>query len=212
MYESIRTGRHYAIMRDGQPVRSPLGKPYLTGYRLLADDLCEDLTRFGPPAAGEVSLVALHAAYLDYGGNVLRGQLENAVLARYDRVLDFALDRPQEPSAQAMMAAWFGPVVPHDALVAWLRAASVRQLVSMSVVADLTGSVLIGYRLLRGELPAPRLAAGVRKYGRDRGQSASELTLILEKVRRYAQVPEEAELLAGTPPDLGGDSKGIEPN
>jgi len=207
VYEAVRAGRYYVIACHGHPVRSPLGKPYATGYRLLAEDLREELDRFGLPAAGAVSLAALHASYLDYGGNVPRGQLESDLLMRYDRVLDFALDRPQERTAQAMMAAWFRPMPSRDALSAWLRSASVRELVSGVVAADVTGSVLIAFRLLRGELAAARLAAGVCKYHRNRGRGVSELASILETVRRYAQVPEERELLAGFQPRLDAPSQ-----
>jgi len=210
-YEAIRTGQYYAIVCDGVPVRSALGRAYLTGYRLLADDLCDDLKLCGLPAAGSASLAALHSNYLDHGANVPRGQLESDVLTRYDRALDFALDRPQERTTQAMMSAWFGPVASLEAFSAWLHAASVRQLVSMIMAIEVSGSALVAYRLLRGELPAPRLAAGVRKYDRAPGYGVTELTLILEKVRRYAQVPEEPELIAGTQLDLemGDDGAGV---
>jgi hypothetical protein len=208
-YESRRTGQYYLIVCNGRAVRSPLSRQYLTGYRLLADDLCEDLNRSGLPDAGTVSLGALHATYLDRGANVPRTQLESDVLTRYDRMLDFALHRPQERTVEAMMSAWFGPVVPHDTLRAWLRRLSVRQLVSALETADATGSVLVAYRLLRNELTAPRLAAGVRKYDRDRGYGVSELTLILEQVRRYAQVPEEPELIAPARLEFESDGESI---
>ena len=202
-YEAIRTGQHYLIVCDGFPVRSPLGRSYLTGYRLLAEDLCEDLNRYGLAFDGGISLGTLHGAYLDRGASQPRAQLVGDVVRRYDRRVDFALERPQEATVEAMMSAWFGPVVGQDTLRAWAHAASVRQLVSVVACAVATGSVLVAYRLLRNELPAARLAAGVRKYDRDRGFGVGELTLVLEKIRRYAQVPDEPELLAGTPPDQG---------
>jgi hypothetical protein len=205
-YETIRTGQHYLIVCDGLPVRSPLGRSYLTGYRLLADDLCEDLNRCGLAVGGGLSLGTLHGAYLDRGASVPRAQLANDLIARYHPRADFALDRPQEPTVEAMMLAWFGPVAGAETLHHWVQAASVRQLVSAAAAADATGSVLVAYRLLRNELPAPRLAAGVRKYDRDRGYGVNELTLILEKVRRYAQVPDEPELLASIVPDRDGSA------
>jgi hypothetical protein len=195
MYQVVRTGQYYAIVGQGQPVRSPLGRAYLTAFRLLADDLCGDINRYGPSAWGAVSLVTLHATYLDYGANVPRRLLQNDLLARYDPAVDFALDRRGDRTAQAMFTAWFGPVVPGEQLAAWLRAASVRQLVSMTVAADVTGSALIGYRVLHGELPASRLAAGVRKWGCGSPHTVEALTGILERVKCYAQVPDEPELL-----------------
>jgi hypothetical protein len=211
MYELVRTGQYYAIVCDGQPVRSPLGKPYLTGYRLLAEDLCEDLKRFGLCGSGTISVLTLHDAYLDYGANVPRAQLESELLTRYDPATDFALDRPKDRTAEAVMTTWFGPAAPPEALSAWLRAASVRRLVSMVVAADVTDSVLVAHRLLRSELPAGRLAAGVRKWDRGWGHPVSELTLILEKIRRYAQVPEEMDLLTGIQIELEASSKGSVP-
>jgi hypothetical protein len=195
MYEVVRNGEYYAIACKGEPLRSPLGNPYLTGFRLLADDLCEDANRFGPSACGAISLVTLHAVYLDYGANVPRRLLASDLLSRYHPAVDFALDRPQDRAAQAMLTAWFGPVVLGERLGAWLQLATLRQLVSMTVAADVTGSALIGYRVLVGELPASRLAAGVRKWGCGRPHSVEALTAILEKARRYAQVPDEPELL-----------------
>jgi hypothetical protein len=208
MYEVVRTGQYYAIACDGQPVHSPLGKPYFTAFQLLADDLCDDVNRFGPSPSGAISLVTLHAAYLDYAANVPRRLLESDLLSRYDPALDFALDRPQDRTAQAMLTVWFGPVVPCEQLSAWLWVASTRQLVSMTVAADVTGSALIGYRVLVGELPASRLAAGVRKWGCGRPHTVEALTAILERVRRYAQVPDEPELL-GAFMQPGPAAKGI---
>jgi len=38
---------------------------------------------------------------------------------RYDPALDFALDRPQDRTAEAVMTTWFGRVAPPEALSAW---------------------------------------------------------------------------------------------
>ncbi|HEU5284288.1 MAG TPA: hypothetical protein VFU53_10775 [Burkholderiales bacterium] len=195
MYEVVHTGQYYLIVGQGQPVRSPLGRAFLTAFRLLADDLCDDVNRYGPSAWGTSSLVTLHATYLDYGANVPRRLLENDLLARYDPAVDFALDRRGDRTAQAVFTAWFGPVAPCEQLGAWLRAASTRQLVSMTVAADVTGSAFIGYRVLHGELTASRLAAGVRKWDCSSPHTVEALTGILERVKRYAQVPDEPELL-----------------
>jgi hypothetical protein len=208
MYEVVRTGQYYAIVSDGKPVRSPLGKPHFTAFRWLAEDLRDDFNRFGPSPPGAISLVTLHSAYLDYAANVPRRLLESDLLSRYDPVMDFALDRPQDRTAEAMLTVWFGPVLPCEQLSAWLRAASTRQLVSMTMAADVTGSALIAYRVLAGELPASRLAAGVRKWGCGRPHTVEALTAILERVRRYAQVPDEAELLVAFP-EPGPAAQGI---
>jgi hypothetical protein len=55
-------------------------------------------------------------------------------------------------------------------------------------------SVRVGYRLLRGEIPAPTLATGVRKYGRPRSHSADDLIGVLERIKCYGLVPEEPDL------------------
>jgi hypothetical protein len=209
MYEVVRTGAYYAIVCGGQPVHSPLGKPYSTGYRLLAEDLCEELNRFGPSGSGTISLLTLHDVYLDYSANVPRAQLESELLMRYDPALDFALDRPQDRTAEAVMTTWFGRVAPPEALSAWLRAASVRQVASTVVAADVAGSVLVAYRLLRSDLPASRLAAGVCKWEGGWGYAVNELTPILQMIRGYAQVPEEMELLTGT--QIGARGEGTAP-
>lgn len=198
MYDLIRAGHYYAIVCDRQPVRSPLGRPYLTGFRLLAEDLCEDLNRFGAHGSG----AALHATYLDHGRTAARSRRERWLLMRYDAALDFALARPQDRTADAMMTAWFGPVTPPEKLSAWLHTASLRQLVSMTVATDVARSVLIAHRLLRGELAATRLAAGLRKWDRAASSAVAELTLTLENIRRYAQAPDEPELIAATPGEL----------
>ena len=199
MYEVVRTGQYYAIVCDGKPVRSPLGKPHFTAFRWLAEDLRDDFNRFGPSPPGAISLVTLHSAYLDYAANVPRRLLESDLLSRYDPAMDFALDRPQDRTAEAMLTVWFGPVLPCEQLSAWLRAASTRQLVSMTMAADVTSSALIAYRVMAGELPASRLAAGVRKWGCGRPHTVEALTAILERVRRYAEVPDETELLVAFP-------------
>jgi len=203
MYKLIRAGQYYSIVHDERPVRSPLGRPYLTGFRLLAEDLCEDLNRFGLSGSG----ATLHAAYLDHGWNAPRTHRESWLLMRYDPALDFALDRPQDRIAAAMMTAWFGPVTPPEELSAWVRAASLRQLVSMVVAADVSRSVLVAQRLLRDELPATRLAAGLRKWQRASADVA-ELTLTLESIQRYAQAPDEPELIAATPFELDATVEG----
>lgn len=198
MYKLTPAGPYYAIVYDDGPVRSPLGRPYLTGFRLLAEDLCEDLNRFGSSGSG----ATLHAAYLDHGSNVPRTRRESWLLMRYTPALDFALDRPEDRTAAAMMTAWFGPVTPPERLSAWLRAVSLRELVSMVVATDVARSVLVAHRLLRDELPATRLAAGLRKWERAAASAVAELTLTLENIRRYAQAPDEPELIAATPLQL----------
>jgi hypothetical protein len=205
MYKLVRAGQYYAIVHDERPMRSPLGRPYLTGFRLLAEDLCEDLNRFGPFGSG----ATLHAAYLDYGRKAPRTHRESWLLMRYDPALDFALDRPQDCTGAAMMTAWFGPVISLEKLSAWLRAASLRQLVSMVVAASVSCSVLVAHRLLRGELPATRLAAGMRKWERPGADDVAELTLTLDNIRRYAQAPDEPELIAATPFELDATVQGV---
>jgi hypothetical protein len=204
MYKLTQAGHYYAIVYDDGPVRSPLGRPYLTGFQPLAEDLCEDLNRFGPSGSG----ATLHAVYLDHGRSVSQTRWESWLLMRYHPALDFALDRPQDRTAAAMMTAWFGPVTPPERLSAWLRAASLRELVSMVVATDVARSVLVAHRLLRGELPATRLAAGLCKWERAAASAVAELTLTLDNIRRYAQAPDEPELIAATPLELEARVKG----
>jgi len=197
MHEVVRSGMHYTVMSDGEPARSTLGLPLVTAYRLLAEDLCGAFNGVGPSPDADASLVALHSTYLDCCALVPRPELETNLLARYDVGVDVALNRPANPLTQALMAVWFGPVENKRVLAAWLGAASMRQLVSMQVCTSVVSSVLVPYRLLRAEIPASTLAAGLRKYRGAGRRSVDDLTVLLERVRRYATVPDEPDLAVG---------------
>lgn len=197
MYEVVRTSQHYTVVCDGEPARSTLGALLVTAYRPLAEDLCGEINRLGPSPGIDASLVALHSGYLNCSARMPREQLEGELLALYDAGKDIAVHRPADVLGQALMTAWFGPVESKRVVAAWLAAASLRQLASMQVCAGVVPSVLVAYRLLRAEIPAPTLAAGVRKYGHAGGRSVDALTMLLERVKRYAMVPEEPELPMG---------------
>jgi hypothetical protein len=79
----------------------------------------------------------------------------------------------------------------------------------MVVAASVSCSVLVAHRLLRGELPATRLAAGMRKWERPGADDVAELTLTLDNIRRYAQAPDEPELIAATPFELDATVQGV---
>jgi len=191
MYQLVRAGQAYLLVCNGEPVRSALGRPITTVYRLLAEDLCGEFNRRGPSPRMDASLGTLHSTYLDCLVFMPREELEHKLLARYDALLDVALNRPADVLGHALMTAWFGPVESKRAVAAWLANAPLRQLVSAHVGSGVVSSVLVAYRLLRVELPAATLAAGLHKYGHTGGRNVDELTDALERVKRYGMVPEE---------------------
>ena len=187
----------FQIVCDRDPVRTPMGKPYITTHQELAEELCHDFEQYGDDPQTRTCLMRLHACYLEYGGIVPRRILEEDLLVQYDPALDVALARPAtEGAAPTTVVAWFGPVEPRTAMRDWLRSRSVRQLIALLVCTATFSSVLVGYRLLRGEISPQTLAAGLRKYGYSGSWAVTDPMAALRTIKSYAQLPDEPELLA----------------
>lgn len=209
----------YVIRRGRDPVLTPAGNPFATGYEGLAALVCADMDRYGPDPLNSLSYVTLHASYTDFGSAVPKHELIRVIIADYASDWDVALkqlsqsDTPivwssgthgsERPSVRFDSLIYFGPREHPSTIHRWLEGLSVRALCSVQVCVGAFHSVHIPYRLLDSYSPVPpsTLARGIVSltndihpffYAAEDPQGAEQrIIAFLEKIKVYASFADE---------------------
>lgn len=209
----------YVLMNGRKRVSTPAGKLFNAPNERLASLICEDMRQYGTQVLGPLSYVILHATYLDFGLRVPKPELIKNVLARYTPERDIAFGQlsrfnslfsihkidtnPEENGLIIDPMLFFGPSTHSSVIRNWLETQPVRILCSMQVCGTTFSSVLVGYRLLRNDVPLPTstLAKGIVRYGysihssllnkRSPKDTEARIEAWLEKIKNYASFPDE---------------------
>lgn len=146
----------YAVLADGEPVRTPLGHPVRSVSRELMEAVADDIRRDGPDPEGRLSLFGLQAAYLDLAASTLRADLEAEAADGWDD--DDLVHAPPRPAALA--ALWGKPGLDPDTFETGLESVPLRALLSVMRSGSRFKSPVLAYLLLARHRAILPLAMG----------------------------------------------------
>ena len=146
-YTILQSETGFVINKDGNVLRTPMGTVVETNFKVLAERLVGDLTRYGEDPANAASIVAFHYAMLEFFLKVPRSQLEENVSSGLDKGKDWTLHCPSaEPQFFMRWLGLFGNgQAQSEAGKEWLKSISLMQLCAVCVIGRATESVNIPY-------------------------------------------------------------------
>ncbi len=152
-------GRWLALQRSGQLVRTPMGTPLVTQHEPLAERMAVDVAAWGADPTRKTTCLALQCAYLDFGLQVPRADLEVPVLSCWPA--DLFVNRPQSPELMMPLLSLWGPEPLGDQeFVRRVRALPLRQLMVLMQCGAQFQSAVLGLQLLESDRAAAPLAMG----------------------------------------------------